>query len=80
LAVLTVGLGGPVADALVLVEPESGRADVLLGLAVDAGVEDVADGGVGVGVEAVQTGALVVGTAGSLCAGKNDNKMPFLEK
>jgi len=43
----------------------TGWADVFLGLSVDAGVEDVAGAGVGVGVEPVQTGALVVGSSGS---------------
>ncbi len=74
-AVLSVGLGGPVANTLVLVEPEAGGADVLLSLAVDTGVEDVAGAGVGVSVEAVQTWALVVGSSGSLC-GQKRNKIP----
>ena len=67
LAVLPVGLSGPVADALVLVEPETGWANVLFRLAIDAGVEDVADGGIGMGVEAVQARAQVVGTTWSFC-------------
>ena len=66
LAVLPVGGLGPVADAAVLVEPEAGGAGVLLCLAVDTGVEDVADSGVGVGVEAVQARAEVAGTLGLL--------------
>ena len=66
LAVLPVGDLGPVAHAAVLVEPEPGAAGVLLGGAVDAGVEDVAHAGVGVRVEPVQTGAQVAGTLGGL--------------
>ena len=66
LAILPVGDLGPVAHAAVLVEPEPGAAGVLLGGAVDAGVEDVAHAGVGVRVEPVQTGAQVAGTLGRL--------------
>lgn len=66
LAVLPVGDLGPVAHAAVLVEPEPRAAGVLLGGAVDAGVEDVAHAGVGVRVEPVQTGAQVAGTLGGL--------------
>merc|ERR1719273_1298969 len=66
LAILPVGDLGPVAHAAVLVEPEPRAAGVLLGGAVDAGVEDVAHAGVGVGVEPVQTGAQVAGTLGGL--------------
>ena len=62
LAVLPVGDLGPVADAAVLVEPESGGASVLLGGSVDASIEDVAHAGVRVRVESVQTGAQVAGT------------------
>merc|ERR1719445_2763523 len=62
LALLPVGGLGPVADAAVLVEPEAGGAGVLLCLAVNTGVEDVADGRVGVGVEAVEARAEVAGT------------------
>ena len=67
LALLPVGGLGPVADAAVLVEPEAGGAGVLLGLAVHTGVEDVADGGVGVGVETIEAGAQVTGALGLLC-------------
>jgi len=66
LAVLPVGDLGPVADAAVLVEPESGGASVLLGGSVHASVEDVAHAGVRVRVEAVQTGAQVARALGRL--------------
>merc|ERR1719445_538712 len=66
LALLPVGGLRPVADSAVLVEPEAGGAGVLLGLAVNAGVEDVADGGVRVGVETIETRAEVAGTLGLL--------------
>jgi len=66
LALLPVGGLGPVADAAVLVEPEAGGAGVLLGLAVHTGVEDVADGGVGVGVETIEAGTEVTGALGLL--------------
>merc|ERR1719323_1342511 len=66
LAVLPVGDLGPVADAAVLVEPESGGTSVLLGGSVDASVEDVAHAGVRVRVEAVQTGAQVARALGRL--------------
>ena len=62
LALGPVGDLGPVADAAVLVEPESRGASVLLGGSVHASVEDVAHAGVRVRVEAVQTGAQVAGT------------------
>ena len=65
-AVLPVGLSWPVADALVLVEPQPGGARVLLGHALHARVEDVAHAGVGVSVESVQAGAQVVGALGRL--------------
>lgn len=57
---------GPGAIARVLVEDESRGALVLNGSAIDAVVEDVADGGVGVGEVAVATGALFVALRG-LC-------------
>ena len=60
-ALLAVGLSGQVADALVLVEPQSGRASVFLGDTFDTGVEDVANALIGMSVEAVETGAKVVG-------------------
>ena len=66
LAVLPVGDLGPVADAAVLVEPESGGASVFLGGSVHASVEDVAHAGVRVRVEAVQTGAQVARALGRL--------------
>ena len=66
LALGSVGGFRPVADSGVLVEPETGGAGVFLGQPLHAGVEDVADGGVGVGVEAVETGAQVTGTLGTL--------------
>lgn len=66
LALLPVGDLGPVADAGELIEPESGGAGVLLGDTIDTGVEDVAHGGVGVGVETVQSGAKVAGALGGL--------------
>ena len=59
--VLPVGGPGPVADSLVLVEPESWGAGVLLGHPLHACVEDVAHAGVRVRVEAVQARAQVVG-------------------
>ena len=62
LALLPVGGLRPVADSAVLVEPEAGGAGVLLGRPVNTGVEDVADGGVGVGVEAVEARAEVAGS------------------
>ena len=65
-AVGPLGLGGPVADATELVEPEPGRTGVFLGHALHAGVEDVADGRIGMGVEAVQPRAQVTGTFGRL--------------
>ena len=74
LAVLPVGDLGPVADAAVLVEPEAGGAGVLLGLPVHAGVEDVADGGVRVGVETIETRAEVAGTLGLLCTVRSCTK------
>ena len=60
-ALFAVGLSGPIADALVLVEPEAGRTGVFLGDAFDAGEENVADALVGMSVEAVEAGAKVVG-------------------
>ena len=66
LAVLPVGHLRPVAHTAVLVEPEARAAGVLLGGAVNARIEDVAHAGVGVRVEAVQTGAQVAGTLGGL--------------
>ena len=66
LALRPVGDLRPVADSAVLVEPEAGGAGVLLGVTVHAGVEDVADAGVGVGVEAVETGTQVAGALGGL--------------
>ena len=64
--VLPVCLSRPVADPLVLIEPEAGGAGVLLGHALHARVEDVAHAGVGVSVESVQAGAQVVGALGRL--------------
>ncbi len=73
--VLTISIGlallpvcdlGPVAHAGKLIEPESGGAGVLLGDTIDTGVEDVAHGGVGVGVETVQPRAKVAGALGGL--------------
>merc|ERR1719201_1507270 len=64
LAILPVGHLRPVAHAAVLVEPQAGAAGVLLCGPVHAHVEDVAHAGVGVRVEAVQTGAQVAGTLG----------------
>ena len=66
LALGPVGDLRPVADSAVLVEPEAGGAGVLLGVTVHAGVEDVADAGVGVGVEAVETGTQVARSLGGL--------------
>merc|ERR1719275_146925 len=66
LAILPVGHLRPVAHAAVLVEPQAGAAGVLLRGPVHARVEDVAHAGVGVRVEAVQTGAQVAGTLGGL--------------
>ena len=66
LAILPVGHLRPVAHAAVLVEPQAGAAGVLLRGPVHARVEDVAHAGVGVRVEAVQTGAQVAGTLGRL--------------
>jgi len=66
LALGPVGDLRPVADSAVLVEPEAGGAGVLLGVPVHAGVEDVADAGVGVGVEAVETGTQVARSLGGL--------------
>jgi hypothetical protein len=63
-AVGPLGLRGPVADAAELVEPQAGRAGVLLGHALDAGIEDIAHTGVGVRVESVQSGAKIVGPLG----------------
>lgn len=60
LAAGPLGLGGPVTDAPELVEPEAGGASVLLCLALDACVKDVTHAGIGVSVEAVQTGAQVI--------------------
>ena len=74
LALGSVGDLGPVADAAVLVEPESGWAGVLLSLAVNTGVEDVADTGVRVRVESVQTGAQVTGALGRLWENILDNE------
>ena len=67
LALLPVSGLGPVADAAVLVEPEAGGAGVLLCLAINTGVEDVTDSGVGVGVETIQAGTQVTGALGLLC-------------
>ena len=76
---LTVGLSlallpvcglWPVADAAVFVEPEAGAAGVLLGRSVDAGVENVTDAGVRVGIKAVQTRAEVTWAFGRLCRKK----------
>jgi hypothetical protein len=67
LAVLPVCGLGPVAHSRILIEPESGRAGVLLGQAVHARVEDVADGGVGVGVEPVEPGAGITRALRALC-------------
>ena len=67
LALLPVGDLWPVADAAVLVEPEAGGAGVLLCLAINTGVEDVTDGGVGVGVETIEAGTQVTGALGLLC-------------
>jgi len=66
LALFPVSDLGPVANTGELVEPEAGRAGVLLGEAVNAGVEDVAHRGVGVSVETIQPGAQVVGSLGGL--------------
>jgi len=66
LALLPVCDLGPVAHAGKLIEPESGGAGVLLGDTIDTGVEDVAHGGVGVGVETVQPRAKVAGALGGL--------------
>merc|ERR1719192_671282 len=66
LAVLPVGDLGPVADAAVLVEQLARGASVLLGGSVHASVEDVAHAGVGVRVEAVQTGAQIARALGRL--------------
>lgn len=67
IAVLPVGLSGPVAHTLVLIKPQAGRASVLLGKTINTGVKDVAHGGVRMGIEAVQAGANVIGALGGLC-------------
>jgi hypothetical protein len=66
-------LGGPIADAPELVEPEAGGASVLLGHTLDTGIEYGADAGVGMSVESVEAGAEVVGPLGCLC-NINDNE------
>ena len=55
LALLPVCGLGPVADATVLVKPESGGTGVLLGGSIDTGVEDVAHTWVRVRVESIET-------------------------
>jgi len=66
LALLPVRDLWPVADAAVLIKPETGGAGVLLCLSINTGVEDVADGGVGVGVETIEAGTQVTGALGLL--------------
>ena len=60
-------LSGPVTDTAELVEPEAGGASVLFGHAFHAGVKDIADGGIGMSVEAVQPRAQVIGALWRLC-------------
>jgi len=62
LALLPVSDLGPVANTGELVEPEAGGASVFFGETVNASVEDVAHGGVGVSVKTVQPGAQVIGS------------------
>jgi len=66
LALLPVSGLGPVTDAAVLVKPEPGGAGVLLGLAINTGVEDVTDGRVRVGVETIEARTQVTGALGLL--------------
>lgn len=61
LALCPVGDLWPVAHAAVLVKPEAGGTGVLLGSAIHTSIEDVADAGVRVGVEAVETRTQVAG-------------------
>ena len=76
-AVLPSSQMRPVADARVVVEMEAAGARVLFGLPVDAGVEDVADRRVGVGVETVQAGAEVAGAQGGLCNGQGGPRVSY---
>jgi len=64
--VFSVGGLRPVTDSGIFVEPETGRTGVLLGDTINASVEDVADSGVGVRIESVQTGTQVAGALGGL--------------
>ena len=67
LALLPVGDLWPVTDAAVLIKPQTGGAGVLLCLTINTGVEDVADSGVGVGVETIEAGTQVTRALGLLC-------------
>ena len=69
LALLPVRGLWPVADAAVLIKPQSGGAGVLLCLTIHTGVEDVADGRVWVGVETIEAGTEVTGALRLLCGG-----------
>jgi len=66
LALLPVGDLWPVTDAAVLIKPQAGGAGVLLCLTINTGVEDVADSGVGVGVETIEAGTQVTRALGLL--------------
>ena len=66
LAIRPGSRSGPVTHTDQLVEPESGRASVLLGHAVNAGVEHSASSGIGVGIKPVQARAQVTGALGCL--------------
>lgn len=63
---LSLGICGPVANTLVFVEPQTGRASVFFGNTVNAGVKNIAHGRIWMGVEAVQTWAEVIQTPGRL--------------
>ena len=67
LALLPVSDLWPVTDAAVLIKPQAGGAGVLLCLTIHTGVEDVTDGRVGVGVEAIEAGTQVTGALRLLC-------------
>lgn len=65
-AIGPLGLGGPVADTTELVEPQPGRASVFFCHPLNAGVKDIANAGVRMGVESVQPRAEIIGTFGRL--------------
>lgn len=58
----TFGLTGPIANAAIFVEPQTGRTSIFFGDTINASIEDVTDTGVGMRVESVQSGTQIIRT------------------